>query len=551
MSLLCVPILAGDPDAALADARLACGAGADLVEFRIDHLFHGEGDEQGERDVLRLVRETPLPCIVTCRSTDEGGDYDGDDAARISLYERLGALASGPGEQPPRYIDMELSTLTRSANLRQKVRLAVRHDDQPRDLATSLILSTHDFKGRPPDLMQRLEKMRAEPAAKILKVAFMARSVRDNLELFDLLAERDRPTIALAMGPSGLMSRVLAPKFGGFLTFASLRPTTTTAPGQPTVEELLQLYRFRSIRPRSRVYGVIGWPVEHSLSPLVHNAAFDALTGTDALDASSVYLPLPVAPEWEAFKATLIALTEHPRLDFTGASVTIPHKEHLLRFARENRGSGWTIDPSAARVGAANTLARTSAPDAPPAWTVANTDMGAVVACVRAALSGADLSGVRIVVIGAGGVARAAVAGLVDAGASVIVCARDLAKAQALAAASDGRASAAWENRHDPAADVFVNCTPLGMSSASEESTRLGSALDPDRMGELRRDAIVFDTVYTPLETPLLRAAKARGLTTVDGADLFVRQAEAQLELWTGRRPPEGLYERLVRARLA
>ncbi|MEC9373501.1 MAG: type I 3-dehydroquinate dehydratase [Planctomycetota bacterium] len=538
MTLVCVPILVDEVHVALSLAEHARLAGADLVEYRIDHLFHGEGDEEGEAGTLRLAAESPLPCIITCRPVSEGGDYDGDDAARISLYQRLAA-----SKKPPRYIDVEHSTLARSANLRQKVHLAVEHDDQPRSLSTSLILSAHDFESRPRDLLQRLSAMRGESAARVLKLAWMARSVRDNLELFDILQERDRPTIALAMGKHGLMSRVLAAKFGGFLTFASLQPTTVTAPGQTTVAQLLETYRFRSIDRQTRVFGVMGHPVSHSLSPDVHNAGFASLEGAAG---NAVYLPLPTAPGWESFKATMHALVDYEALDFGGASVTLPHKENALRFAKEN---GWKVEPAAERAGAANTLARDWASGG---WFAANTDLRAIVECVRSRV-GSNLAGKKIAVIGAGGAARGAAAGLADAGASVTIHNRTRARAENLAAelaegttAPGSIAAAEMDSLADSGAAVFINCTSLGMRHGPAESAM---AFDPREL-QGAEDAVVFDTVYTPLETPLLRAAREAGLARIDGAEMFVRQAAAQFEMFSGAEAPRGLFDQVVREAL-
>lgn len=564
MTFICAPILAGDVESALADARQARAMGADLVEFRVDHLFHGEHDDEGERAVLELVRESPLPCIVTCRPTYEGGDYDGDEASRIALFERLAALGAGAGGTPPRYVDIELAALERSANLRQKALLAVEHPDQPRELATSMILSMHDFKGRPAGLLRTLERMRREPAAKVLKIAWMARSLRDNLEILDLVAERDRPMIALAMGAAGLMSRVLAPKFGAFLTFASVRPAAVTAPGQPTIEDLLTTYRFRAINPATRVYGVIGWPVEHSLSPLVHNAGFGALD-PDGPGFNGVYLPLLVAPEWEPLKATLGALVDHERLDFAGGSVTIPHKEHALRFARERSQEGWVVDRIATIAGAVNTLVRLDGPavragaaSAPSArWLATNTDAPAVAACARSAL-GDNLAGRRIAIIGAGGAARAAAAGLAEAGANVSLLNRTMEKCGRLAAELNvALATAGLEAPPISAApiddlertswDMIINCTPVGMRGGPAPDSL---PLDESILDRIGPDTVVFDTVYTPRLTPLLRAARERGLRTIEGANMLVHQAEAQFQLWTGRGSPEGLFARIVRERL-
>ncbi len=534
-----------DLSAALADAQAARDSGADLVEFRIDEVFAGEGDADGEALVLRLVADSPLPCIVTCRAASEGGGYDGDDMARVSLYERLGT-ASGPGERPPRYIDVELATYARSENLKQKVNLAVDHPAQLRDLRTSLILSAHDFQGRPSDLTRRVLAMRNQPAAKVLKLAYRARSLRDNLELFDLVTESDRPMIALGMGEFGLMSRVLAPKFGAFLTFAALRAAGATAPGQPTLAELMGMYRFRAIGRATRVYGVVGWPVSHSMSPLVHNAGFEAV-GHDG-----VYLPLPVAPEYESFKATIGELVDHPRLDFAGCSVTLPHKEHLVRLAREG---GWDLDEAAAAIGAANTLVVERKGGAIASARVMNTDVAGIREPLSRALGSRGFSGVRAAILGAGGVARSAAYVLAKAGARVTIFNRTREKGRRLAEDIGRSTSVSIEERGieelgAAAPQVLINCTPVGMKggpATGQSPVNFGMLVG----SELGPRAIAFDTVYTPVVTPFLSEADAAGWRTIDGVEMFVTQAAEQFEVWTGRAAPRQLFERIVRESLA
>ncbi|MEX2217470.1 MAG: type I 3-dehydroquinate dehydratase [Phycisphaerales bacterium] len=577
-SLVCVPIMVLGPEQALRDARAAKDQGADLVELRIDEVFQGDGDEAGQRLVFRLVADCPLPCIITCRPASEGGHYDGYEPSRIALFERL-ATSFGTGESPPRYIDVELSTYTRSANIRQKVNLAVDHPEQSRDLSTSLILSTHDYDGRPADLTRRILRMQEEAAPKVLKVAWRARSLRDTIEVFDLLAQRDRPTIALAMGEFGLMSRVLAPKFGGFLTFASLRPETATAPGQPTVRELLDLYRFRSIGPGTAVYGVIGYPLGHSLSPLVHNAGFEA-AGLDA-----VYLPLPVpggieggpiaaSGGYENLKATLGELLDYGPLNLRGASVTSPHKENLARLAVE---MGWEMDEVSASIRAANTLTAERDPDGSVRRVrVSNTDAPALSAIIRDEVG--EVAGRSVAVIGAGGVARAAVYALATGGARVSVFSRRWQKSVLLAESSKhlGPGEVVAEPLSDLARGGFaaiIHGTPQGMSGGlartAEERVRdeARQAMDegedkpparcdardaPVAVAALGRcpGAVLIETVYNPVETPLLLAARAAGLPTVDGLSMFVRQAGLQFEGWTGGRAPLQLFDRLCREAL-
>jgi 3-dehydroquinate dehydratase / shikimate dehydrogenase len=528
VSLICCPIPVFDPDAAIRDAHAAKIAGADLIEYRLDDFF--TGDDSQIVQIVALVSESPLPCIATCRINSEGGHYDGPDDARISLFERLGT-AFGKDEHPPRYIDIEHSTYSRSANIRQKINLAIDHPEQVRDLQTSLILSTHDFQGRPADLTRRVLAMSQLPTAKVLKIAYLARSLRDNLELFDLLAHRDRPMIALAMGEHGLMSRILAPKFGGFLTFASLRPSSTTAPGQPTISDLLGLYRFRSINAETSVYGVVGSPVSHSLSPRIHNAGFEAI------GHNGVYLPLPIAPGYESLKATILELIHHPALTLRGLSITSPHKEDIVRLAHEQ---SWELDHVPDTIGAANTLSvERDASGQAVKVSLSNTDSPALLHALEAA---GPLHNQRIAILGAGGVARSAAYTLKHAGAKVTVLNRTRAHAEALAAAISGVEAADPSDLPTLDVSIVINATPLGMADGPAPH------LAPADLSSLKgRDIVVMDTVYIPARTPLLRAAHESGLRTIDGVTMFVNQAAAQFTKWTGSVAPTGLFERIVR----
>ena len=536
MSLICCPIAiesAAEIPLAVERAARARILGARMVEWRCDGLASREGPAAAEA-ILRLVHESPLPSIVTIRSADEGGACSLGESERLALLARVAKASDAP-----RMIDVEHAALASDlARALMTAAVAPRADtgDAEPPPSPKVIASAHDFTGRPVDLMRRVAAMQDDPLASIVKLAWMARSIRDNLEAFDLLSTRTKPLIALLMGEFGLMSRVLAPKFGGFLTFASDAEGSGTAPGQPSIRELRDLYRFGSIGPATRVFGVIGWPVAHSKSPSFHNARF-AEHGYDG-----VYLPLPVPGEWEHFKASIGALVDHERLDFAGASVTIPHKEHLVRFVRERGGE---VDADAAWLGAANTLVvrPLGTPDAQRLYAT-NTDMPAAVEVLSAALAGA-LGGARVAVLGAGGVARAVAGGLALAGATVVVFNRTRAKAEALATALSGRARAnggatrvvAGDERdfdcNAPSCErfhAFVNCTPLGMEGGPDPK---GSAMPDDAF--LDDSVVVMDTVYAPKETPFLREARARGAVTVDGEAMFLKQAELQSELFRAR----------------
>lgn len=514
-TLVCIPIMVDDPHQALQDAEHARLAGADLVEFRLDSFF--DGDDERIDPCVHLIEQSPLPCIATCRPTWEGGDYDGTDQDRIALFERLGTAA-----HPPRYIDVELAAYARSMNLRQKVDISVQHDKQQREMTTGLILSMHDFESRPATLTRQLLSLREQRNAAVHKIAFRARSLRDNLELFDILAHRDRPTIALGMGGFGLMSRVLAPKFGGFLTFASLRESSATAPGQPTIADLLGLYRFKSITRATKVFGIVGHPVEHSKSPAMHNAGFERI-GFDG-----VYLPMPVAEGYESLKATLTEMLGYAPLDLTGLSVTMPHKENLVRLAREQ---GWTLDPLADRAGAANTLVREGSH-----IRITNTDGPAVALCLQDHL---DLMAAPVLVLGAGGMASSCAHALSDAGAHVYIHNRTADRARKLADTVAGaRFAASLEDL--PPVRAIVQCTPVGMAGGPAQDQ---SPIPADALG----DAVIVETVYHPLETPLVKAATARGLRVIDGLDVLVMQAAAQFQAFTGCAAPIELFREAAR----
>lgn len=549
MSQICVPIMVEEHASAIRDATLAAEHGADLVEFRIDVFFEDKEEStdllQDRIDrVLELVKASPLPCIVTCRPHWEGGEYHGDDDERVSLYEALGT-----SDHPPAYIDVELATYTRSANIRQKLNLGVNHPKQQRAVSTRLILSTHDFEGRPSDLTRKILQMQDEPACAVVKIAYRARSIRDNLELFEILRDQTKPTIALGMGEFGIMSRILAPKFGGFLTFASLRDESTTAPGQITIEDLLGLYRFRSIKPSTKVYGIIGWPVKQSMSPLVHNAGFEQI-GWDG-----VYVPMPVEGSYESFKATVLSLIDQRQLDFAGASVTIPHKEHLGRFSVEfnphDKGNTSVLIAGDGPI-AQNTLELDGfAGDIPLAET-SNTDEQAIYDLITHTAA-SDTP--RVLIAGAGGVAEAAARAARARGARVCLAARTPERAELLIKrineTSHGSGIAIETVKPEQVLcmefDLYMNCTPVGMTGGPDPD---GLSIPIPDIPNLSPDTVFFDTVYNPIETPMLKAAKERGYRTIDGVQMFVKQAAAQFEIWTGQAAPEDLFDTLVRTKL-
>ena len=520
VTYLAVPIMVCDSESALTAATKARQSGADLVEYRVDRL----ADDHAA--VVDLLNRSPLPCVLTCRSRSEGGEFDGTDAQRIGLIHQVAQAT-----QLPAYLDVELDSYQRSAALRQAIDALVTAPDrdQPRP---GLILSTHDFQSRPKDLLRRIETIAKVPSCRVLKVAWMARSLRDNLEVFEIIQRRVKPTIALCMGEFGLASRVLARKFGAMLTFASLSNEGGTAPGQPTVSDLKQLYRWNTIDQNTRIFGVIGYPVAHSMSPPIHNAGFAATS------QNAIYLPMPIPPEYEHFKATVGCWLDDKSLDFSGASVTIPHKQNLLRFVAE---SGGTVEPLAQTIGAANTLVRRANGE----LFACNTDYSAALDSVCDALNTTrpQLAGRRVAVIGAGGAARAIVAGFAHCGATVVVYNRTRTKADNLAHQFNVPPAkvigAPLEKLCDSCCEVVINCTPIGMHPHVDQTPM-------PNQSPLRPDTIVFDTIYNPVQTRLLTAAQQAGCVTIPGTEMFVRQGAAQFQLWTGQPAPLDLFRRVL-----
>jgi len=502
-------------DRALSAAAQAAEHGADLVELRIDNFTDSPSQ------VVELLERCALPCILTCRLAREGGEYTGSEDDRLHILQ-----TAANSTRPPAYIDVELQSSLAD-------RLSLTHD-------TGLILSSHDFDSRPADLTRRVEQMANHQACRVIKLAWRARSLRDNLEAFEIIAAKHKPTIALCMGEAGLPSRVLARKFGALLTFASLDDQSATAPGQPTVSQLKDLYHWDAIGPNTRVYGVIGHPVAHSMSPAIHNAGFAQL-GCD-----SVYLPLPIPPEYEHFKATVGSLLAMKELNFRGASVTIPHKQNLLRFVAEQGG---TIDPLAQKIKAANTLTV----DDQGHLTATNTDQAGALDALP--LSRKDLANKNVLVLGAGGVARAVVAGLAACGANVMIHNRTPEKADQLAmdfhttcgdsGKSEGKSGGAVVTSvttldAHTTCDILINCTSVGMHPNINETPA----------PTLPACSIVFDTIYNPRQTRLLREAQQAGITTINGSEMFLHQAAAQFTQWTHQPAPLKTFRQILNKQL-
>ncbi len=483
--------------------RAAHAADADLVELRVDRI----GDVEAVRNALAQSR--PIPIIITVRSSAEGGAWSAGESARVALLFELAALR-------PEYLDIEFVTWQQQAALRSHLdqlgctsatlRLAPATPgsaDPPR-----LIISTHDFGGTPTDPYQTLQPLAVTPAFAI-KGAFNAGDVRDAFRV--LAATRrlaaHRRVIGLSMGYAGQPARILSAKFGSFLDYAPLYVENASAPGQLTIDELKQ-YNWEHIGSATRVLGVIGWPVTHSLSPALHNAAMRAA------DIAGVFLPLPVMPEYDHLASFLDLVSGDSFRDLVGCSVTLPHKEHALRWLDEQ---GASVSDVARRAGAVNTLTRTDS-----GWRGDNTD---VVGLEAALADHTPLAGRHVTLLGAGGMARAAALALSDAGCHITIYGRSEDRARKLADLV-GCEQASWEQRDAQGGDLLVNCTPVGMWPNSDECPVSAEAVRPG--------LVVVESIYRPRETALIKLARERGCRVVDGEAIFIGQAAAQYANWHG-----------------
>jgi len=439
---------------------------------------------------------SPLPAIFTCRREADGGRWEGRESERLALLQEAADAGA-------RYVDLEVDA---EGGFR-------------RSPGTRLIVSYHNFKETPADLSEPYARVLARKPD-IVKVVTMASSITDCLKLFELLKGASVPTIAFAMGEQGFISRVLTRKFGGYLTFAALRRGAESAPGQLTADELRFLYHYKQIAPETAVYGVIGNPIGHSLSPHIHNTAFRNYR------MNAVYLPLLVAEVGEFVEAFEV-------IPVSGYSVTIPHKVAVMDVLDR-------IDPVARNIGAVNTVVRRG-----KQLVGSNTDCPAAMRALLKALGKTKRGGLanrKVVLLGAGGAARAVAYGLKQEGAQVTILNRTESRARALATEL-GQNWGGLDALGTAQFEVLINTTSAGMFPNVGETIVPAEVLEPGK--------VVFDAVYNPMKTRLLAEAEAAGCVTVSGVDWFVEQAALQFETWTGRRAPRELMRRVVAGALA
>ncbi|MGI4756084.1 MAG: shikimate dehydrogenase [Janthinobacterium lividum] len=462
-----------------------------FLELRLDSLPDPASLLPGLQAFLHTHPE--VTAVSTCRRTSFGGAFQGtaqEQAAILQASVEAGCLL----------VDAEVET---AEELGPDVLATMRK------AGAAVILSWHDFAGTP-DLLPVLRRLQSfQPD--FLKIVPTAQTLNDSLLLIDLLEQHgaDGNLVAMSMGLKGVLTRVLGPRFGSAFTFAAPDGGGGTAPGQVSASTLRDLYRVESISLETEIYGVAGTPIGASLSPLMHNTALKQ-AGRDA-----VYLPLETGDAQE-----LLQVAE--RLKLRGLSITMPLKETVLPLLT-------TSDPEVVTMGACNTILR----EADGTLHGFNTDVAGIVGPLETRCS---LLGKRVLVLGAGGAARAAVFGLTARGAEVYLLNRTRERAEALAQES-GASVLRQEALTGTRFDIIINSTPYGMRGREMDA--------PIPPAEMRCD-LFFDLVYNPLQTPLMKVAEDRGIQTIPGAAMFVAQGVRQFELWTGLKAPEEAMLRVV-----
>ena len=484
---LCVAIQAPAPGEMLERAERAL-ADAHFLEFRLDSLPRPAAVLPEVKAFMAAHRD--VTAIATCRRKDNGGNFSGSLTSEFDVL--LKAAQAGC-----QIVDLEVESAeeARSSQL-EKFREGLRA------AGAVLQVSFHDF-ARTRGLEHAADRIAAfEP--EYVKVVSTAHTLADNLAMLRLIEDRSRSArvVGIAMGEEGLVSRVLAIRAGASFTFASLDGGVETAPGQVTARTLRDLYRLENIDAATRIFGVAGNPIGHSLSPLMHNAAFRRE------HVNAVMLPLKV----RALNDLLSLVLELP---VSGVAVTMPLKQQILPHLAN-------MDPLTAKIGACNTV-RTGADGKLYGF---NTDVAGVIRPLEKRIR---LKGARVAILGAGGAARAAAFGLVKEGAEVFIINRTHEHAVALARAAKAK-SLKHELLMKHRFDVLINSTPCGMTG-----TKQALPLNEDELNA----GLVFDMVYTPLETPLLKLARSRGIPVIGGLEMFVQQGARQFEIWTGKPAPE------------
>ena len=460
--MICIPIIANN----LADAHhdmAEASKVADIIELRIDYIK--------DVDLKRLLEKRTKPVIVTNRPVREGGKFNGSEEERIALLKLAIRLQAD-------YVDIEHDSI-------QHISRGTVHRAPAGK--TKLIVSYHNFRETPSDLTDIYKRL-SQSGADIVKIVTHANNITDNVKIYRLIQQSQMPIISFCMGELGIISRILYKRFGSYLTFASLRTGNESAPGQISIHELLNTYQVRKQDKHSAIYGLIGNPVSHSISPIIHNTLFKEL------NLNSIYVPFKVDNIGDFMK-------EFRGLDVKGYSVTIPHKESVVNHLD-------AIDPMAKKIGAVNTIVNRVGN-----WSVLTPTVRQLLKYWKVSIKyavgrtavrpykGCAFERKKVTLIGAGGVARAIAFGLKESQAQLTIINRNYERAQSLAR-DVGCLVRKFDETQSLDTDILINATPVGMFPKINET--------PINKNKLKPNMIVFDTIYNPIETKYCKRLNSR-----------------------------------------
>ncbi|HTS77205.1 MAG TPA: shikimate dehydrogenase [Bryobacteraceae bacterium] len=483
---ICIALGFPDVETLLAHARREYDAGERFFEVRIDYL---PAPEQGVGAIRKfLARHSDCTIMATCRRHQNHGKFNGSVEQQVQTLD----AAIGAGA---RAIDIEIESAENCADRIEGLRAHA-----------YVLLSYHNYGGTPAldSILRRMSRINADG----YKIVTTARKPSDNFRILSMARAHPKiPMVLIAMGEMGFATRVLSTAIGGLYTYAAPTAAAGTAAGQVSAHQLRHLYRVEKFTRDARIYGVIADPVRHSISPAVHNRAFQARR------ADAVYLPFLVhSVQLKDF----LVLAE--KLPLAGFSVTIPHKQKILRYLD-------VIDPLARRIGAVNTVWRRGGK-----WRGTNTDVCGIKIPLERRIR---LSKATVLIAGNGGAARGAAFALAEAGAQLAITGRNPDRIRALAKAC-GAEALSREQAEARTFDILIHATPLGMFPKTEQ------CFFEDRIPA----KLVFDTVYNPLETMLARKARSQGAAVIPGIEMFIEQACRQFETWTEQTAPRAVMEK-------
>ncbi|HEX8369918.1 MAG TPA: shikimate dehydrogenase [Pyrinomonadaceae bacterium] len=500
---ICVSICAKTADEFLENIKRAAEF-ADVIELRFDCLDEAVKPESLWSDLEKFGQIFKGKLLATFRPTEQGGKRKLKSAERREFWSRSAV---------DEFVDW--------GDFESDFSAAARHA-YFRATLNRIIWSFHDFKGVPANLDDIFSQLAAlteyphhpDKNPDVVKIAVRADDITDTIAVWKLLQKaklENKKIIPIAMGEAGKWTRILGLAHGAFMTYAALEAGNETAPGQISARDLIEVYRAGELNDETEVYGIIGANTSYSMSPYIHNTAFK-LHGLN-----SVFIPLQIKNLDEFMRRMVKPETREIHLNFKGFAVTIPHKQNIIKHLD-------SVDETARKIGAVNTVKIEDGK-----LSGGNTDAQGFIEPLQNTFG--DLKNAQVAVFGAGGASRAVCCALKKAGADVTVFARNLEKAEPLKADFDVRIQALSPAKNYNDFDVLVNATPLGTKGELENET-------PAVAAQIESVKLVYDLIYNPFETKLIKEAQKVFVPTLGGLSMLIAQAAAQQKIWTSLDAP-------------